>query len=284
MRLVPIVCAGVVLSFGAPVEARATSVGPSALLRRGIALYREASYAASVAALEQARAGAGALEAVEQVECAFYLAADYVALGSLKPAEAELRRVIALEPGYEAPPFTSPKVAGMLAEVRAAEEHSPRLHALRPRVMLVPGGRTVEVAFEASRTGGTAYGAVSYRLPGERTVREAPLAHVGDRLAAQLSLGEDGGRGRAGTVEYWAEAQSPAGVMRAGSSARPFELAVQALALSPPRSKRGRVAGIVAAVGVVTIAAGLGLGLGLYYGLRAGPGPTADVVLDVRVR
>ncbi|MGZ3425540.1 MAG: hypothetical protein ACXVCV_02775, partial [Polyangia bacterium] len=44
------------------------------MLRRGIELYREASYAESVAMLEHARARGG-LEPPERVECAFYLAA-----------------------------------------------------------------------------------------------------------------------------------------------------------------------------------------------------------------
>src|SRR4051794_23134018 len=75
---------------------------PHAQLTRGIALHREAGYAASVAALEQARASRG-LSASEQVECAFYLAADYLALGSVAAARRELHKVVELQPGYEPP-------------------------------------------------------------------------------------------------------------------------------------------------------------------------------------
>jgi hypothetical protein len=201
------------------------SLSAQALLRRGIALYREASYAGSVAALEQARAARlGTLEPPERVECAFYLAADYVALGSLGAARGELREVMGAMPDYEPPPFTSPKVSALLAEVRAESDRAPRMKPLPPRRV---GEASLELRFEVSRTGGRAFGAVFYRMRGEQPFSEAPLGHVGDDLATQVALQ------RSGTIEYYALAQAPSGAMAAGSPTRPLELTVQVRATQP---------------------------------------------------
>src|SRR5689334_25281223 len=86
-------------------SASATEDG-HALLRRGIALSREASFAASVAALEQARAR-GPLSPAEAAECGYWLANDYVALGSAQAARRELRQLSEAAPGYELPLRTS---------------------------------------------------------------------------------------------------------------------------------------------------------------------------------
>ena len=88
MRIVSVALTLAILT----VDARAAE-DPHGLLQRGIQLYREASYAASVAALEQARQSP-ALGANEQTECGFYLGADYVALGSMQAARRELRAVL----------------------------------------------------------------------------------------------------------------------------------------------------------------------------------------------
>ena len=90
------------------------------MLRRGIELYREASYAESVAMLEHARARGG-LEPAERVECSFYLGAGYVALGSAAAARRELKQVLRDAPDYELPQYTSPKVAAMFREVQGRD-------------------------------------------------------------------------------------------------------------------------------------------------------------------
>jgi tetratricopeptide (TPR) repeat protein len=258
----------------------ASSLGADghALLQRGIALHREASYAASVAALEQARA-ARTLQPVELVECAFYLGASYVALGSLPAARRELRAVIETDPAYEAPPYTSPKVAAVLREVRDELQRAPRLKALPARR---PSRNEFVLEFDASRTGGDAFGAARWRWRGEEAWREAPLGHDGDRLAAPLKLE------RNGTVEYWAELRAPGGYAQAGSAERPLELPVAGvdpllLAVRVERPRRSVLKSwwLWTTVGAVAAA---GLGVGLYFALRPNPSPTADAVLDFQVR
>lgn len=194
---------------------------PHMLLQRGITLYREAAFAPSVAALEQARQGK--LDAGEQVECAFYLAADYVALNSLSAARRELRTVLEAQPNYEAPLYTSPKVSALFRDVREELERLPRLKALPPRRR--PGG--LELGFEASRMGGTAYGAAQWRWRGETAYREAPLGHADERLVAVVPID------RNGTLEYWAEARGPAGLAVTASKDRPLELPVSGVAAPP---------------------------------------------------
>ena len=67
--------------------AQATESGDAqALLRRGISLSREASFAASVAALEQARSRG--LVSAEAADCGYWLATDYLALGSAQTNNA----------------------------------------------------------------------------------------------------------------------------------------------------------------------------------------------------
>src|SRR5262245_17242629 len=101
------------------------------LLRRGIELHREAAFAASIAALEQARTQAPAeLEAAERAELSFYLAAGYAALGSVAAARRELEAVLAADPSYELPQYTSPKVVSLFRDVREQTEKRLRLRAL----------------------------------------------------------------------------------------------------------------------------------------------------------
>jgi hypothetical protein len=276
------VCAAIVIgwcSVGA-----AAGDDAHALLRRGIALYREASFAASVVALEQARAR-GELEPAERVECAFYLAGDYVAMGSQAAARRELHAVIDAQPGYEPPPYTPPKVTALLVEVREEVERAPRLRALPPRQKHEAAGRRVDLWFEPSRTGGAAYGAAWWRWTGEREFREAPLAHAGENLVAHVAV-EQGG-----TLEYWAEIRTPTGLALAGTRERPLTLPVVARPPSPavavaspparPRTPIVRSWWLWTAVGAVAAA---GLGVGLYFALRPQPTSTADAVLDFQVR
>src|ERR1700690_3392623 len=112
--------------------AQATESGDAqALLRRGISLSREASFAASVAALEQARSRG--LVSAEAADCGYWLATDYLALGSAQAARRELRQLVEAAPGYELPPYTSPKIQSLFRDVREELERAPRLKALPPR-------------------------------------------------------------------------------------------------------------------------------------------------------
>ncbi|HEY2745210.1 MAG TPA: hypothetical protein VGL86_11325, partial [Polyangia bacterium] len=227
------------------------------LLRRGIELYREASYAESVAMLEHARTRGG-LEPAERVECSFYLAAGYVALSSTGAARRELRAVLQDEPDYELPQYTSPKVAALFREVKDELENAPRLRALPPERR----GDVLALRFEASRTGGRAFGVVEWRWRGESGWREAPLYHDGrdgELLHADLTLE------RAGALEYWAEGRAAAGALSAGSAAAPLELPVVSaprLALvaagPPPPSRARRLWWVWTGIGAVG-AAGLGV-------------------------
>src|SRR5579871_639087 len=111
--------AAVTAAAPAPPDAKPASPADAARARmaRGLALEREASYAASVAALEQARA-TGQLTDAERHDCDFHLAADYVAMDSLPAARRELHALLAEAPSYELPLYTSPKVAALFREVR----------------------------------------------------------------------------------------------------------------------------------------------------------------------
>ncbi len=248
------------------------------LLRRGIELYRDAAYAESVAMLEHARARGG-LEPAERVECAFYLGAGYVALSSIAAARRELRAVLQEAPDYEPPQYTSPKVAALFREVRDELERAPRLQPLPPERR----GETLRLRFAASRTGGRAYGSVAWRWRGEADWREAPLAHRGDELVAEVAPA------RTGTLEYWADGRAPNGVLQAGSAARPLELPVARGALplvaraddAHAGSRGRRLWWLWTGLGVVGAA---GLGVGLYFALRPQPSPTADAVFSFQVR
>jgi hypothetical protein len=258
-------CAIVALLGAAPSGARAAGPSapgesPRALVGRGIALYREAGYAASVAMLERARA-TRALEATELAECAYYLAADYVALGSLEAARRELRELLSARPMFELPAFTSPKVATLFAEVQAEREQAPRLRAMPPRQHTPAKPTELELWFEPARMGGVAYGSSWWRWRGARDWREAPLGHAGENLVARVELA------RAGTLEYWAEARGPSGIAQAGSAAHPLEVPVASAAPAEQgRAPLWRRWWLWTAVGAAT--AGLGVGLGLYLGLR----------------
>jgi hypothetical protein len=228
-----------------------------ALLGRGIELYREASYASSVALLEQARA-AGGLQPAALVECAFYLGAGYLALNSLPAARRELRSVLEHDAEFEPPPYTSPKVMALLSEARHELESAPRLRPLPPERV---SERELRLRFEASRTGGVSFGAVRWRWRGDAQFQEAPLGHVGEELVTRIPVE------RKGTIEYFAEALAPAGSMRVASATAPLELPV---ALSTPSSRPalgiGRRLWWVWST-VAAVAAG-GLATGLYFGLR----------------
>jgi hypothetical protein len=271
------------LALAAPLARAAPAAAASdarALLERGLQLHREASYAASVAALEQARAK-GTLESAQRVECAFYLAADYVALNSLPAARRELRLVLAAAPDYELPLYTSPKVVALFDEVRDELERAPRLRPLPPERR----GARLTLRFAASRAGGSVYGAVFWRWHGEAARREVPLGHAGEELVARVDLD------RGGALEYWAEARAPLGALSAGSAAKPLELpvvlsAVDAAALTPaPADERSRSRGarlwwLWTSIGVVAAA---GVGVGLYFALRP-THQTADAVLGFPVQ
>lgn len=256
---------------------------PHTLLQRGIQLHREASYATSVAALEQSKQS-GLLDANEQVECSFYLAADYVAMSSMTAARRELRAVLEAQPNYELPPYTSPKVAALFHDVLEELERLPRLRALPPRRK----GAVVELWFEPSRTGGTAWGGAQWRFRGEGTWHEAPMVHFGDQLMARVEID------RNGTLEYWGQARGPQGLAEVGSAKRPLEMpitgykrAVPAAAVAPiaaPEKEKKSIAKAWWLWTTVGAVAAAGLGVGLYYGLRPPSNGTADAVLDFKVQ
>ncbi len=248
------------------------------MLRRGIELYREASYAESVAMLEHARQRGG-LEPAERVECAFYLAAGYVALSSTGAARRELRTVLQEAPDYELPQYTSPKVAALFRDVKDELENAPRLKPLPPERR----GDALTLRFEASHTGGRAFGVVQWRWHGDAAWREAAMSHKGEALVADVPVE------RAGALEYFADGRAPNGVLQAGSAERPLELPVStgptlalvAGAAEPRRASAGkRLWWLWTGIGAVGAA---GLGVGLYFALRPQPSPTADAVFDFQV-
>ncbi len=257
-----------------PAPARAGDGKP--LFRRGLELYREASYAESVAMLEHARARGG-LEPPERVECAFYLAAGYVALSSPGAARRELRTVLQEAPDYELPQYTSPKVAALFREVKEELENAPRLRPLPPERR----GDTLTLRFEASRTGGRAFGTVQWRWRGDAAWREAAMTHQGDNLVADVPVE------RTGALEYFADGRAPGGVLQAGSAERPLELPVgigprlSLIGDAPARrAKVRRLWWLWSGLGAVGAA---GVGVGLYFALRPQPAPTADAVFDFQV-
>jgi hypothetical protein len=272
-----VVAAVVVVLACAGTSARAADGKP--LLRRGIELYREASYAESVAMLEHARARGG-LEPAERVECAFYLGAGYVALNSTGAARRELRTVLHDAPDYELPQYTSPKVAALFRQVRDDLENAPRLRPLPPE----RHGDLLTLRFEASRTGGRAFGSVQWRWRGDERWREAALRHDGDTLVADVRVE------RTGALDYFADGRAPNGPLSAGSAVEPLELPVGVgpslplvgdASLPTAQPHRGRKLTwlwvSLAAVGAA------GAGVGLYFALRPQPPPTADAVFDFQV-
>jgi hypothetical protein len=279
VSIVSIVSIGVSLGVSA---SAGENLDSHALLRHGVALAREASFPSSVAALEQARTKGG-LSAAESADCAYWLATGYLAMGSTQAARRELRALISDSPGYELPPFTSPKVAALYHEVKEELEKAPRLRALPPKQRR----EGLSLYFEPSRTGGTAYGAVYWRWQGESRWNEVALVHLGggENLTARLDLQ------RGGTLEYWAEMRAPDGMASAGTRERPLELPVTApvfavesapAPVAPPRKDSiAKKWWLWASLGAISAA---GLGVGLYFALRPQPAATADAVLDFQVR
>ncbi len=238
------------------------------LMRKGIALQREASWSASIAALEKARA-LGLLAPAERVECAFYLAAAYVAVGSDGAARRELTAVLEAQPSFEPPPFTPPKVATMLGEVSRELGQRAELEARPPRrvpangAALTPG---FELGFESRRAHPPIYGVVRYRMRGDAVFREVPLS---SREKNATGLVAEVHPEKGGVLEYYADALSASGVLHAGSAEHPLELPIAQAdvdATKNARQLRGTSPLVWLAV-PLGIVAGAALGLGLYYGL-----------------
>jgi len=242
---------------------------PHAQLRRGVALQREASWTASIASLERARAS-GALSGGERAECAFYLAAAYLAIGSEAAARRELALVLEIQPGFEPPPYTSPKVASLLGEVARQRATAPTLEARPPRPARgngLPDG-TLELGFEARRARSPIFGVVRYRMRGERAFREAPLVQREVRADAPLGLYAEVRPDRSGVLEYHAEALCPTGALTAGTAERPIELPVPEGPRSASSKARGPSPWVWSAI-PIGVVLGAGIGLGLFYGLRS---------------
>lgn len=248
---------------------------PSTLLKRGIELQRQASWSASIAMLEKARA-AGVLARAEQIECAFYLAAAYVAVGSDGAARRELTFVLDAQPGFEPPPYTSPKVTSLLGELARTRQQGPSLEARPPRTLsgaaAGPGGASaIELGFEARRAPTPIYGVVRFRLRGQPAWRDALLQSRGvdGTLIAEVRPGGSG------VLQYYAHAMSAAGALSVGSPAAPLELPYHAPAgaslsepAPPARPARAPSKWVWAAI-PVGVVLGVATGLGLYYGLSA---------------
>jgi hypothetical protein len=257
--------AAIVATVGAAVAARgAEPEDARALLRRGIALQREANWNASIAALERARA-TGVLAPAERVECAFYLGAAYLAVGSDGAARRELDQVLEVQPNFEPPPYTSPKLAALLGEVFRQRAQAPALDARPPRPLAADAeqGSGVELTFEARRATAPIYGVVRYRLRGEARWREAPLSSRGaDGVAAAVRPPASG------VLEYYADALSAAGPLRVGTAAAPLELPLSRVdARKTPRTRGpSKLVWLAVPIGAVV---GVALGVGLYFGLRS---------------
>ncbi len=256
----------VTLAAVAPRVHAAEPTDPHAMVRRGIALQREASWTASIATLEKARAS-GVLSSAERVECEFYLAAAFVAIGSDAAARRELASVLQAQPSFEPPPYTSPKVASLLGEVSRERAQTPGLEARPPRAS--DGG--LELGFDARRARMPIYGVVRFRMRGEKTFHEAPLA-VSDTDKAPITVAAQVPTPQAGVLEYYADALSAEGSLHAGSETQPLELPVAAgrkiTRAAPTSNARLKLVWLAIPIGAV-VGAGLGLGLGLYYGLRS---------------
>ena len=251
------------LVLGPPRAHAAEPTDPHAMVRRGIALQREASWTASIAMLEKARAS-GVLSSAERVECEFYLAAAFVAIGSDAAARRELASVLQAQPSFELPPYTSPKVASLLGEVSRERAQAPGLEAKPPRAS--DGG--LELGFDARRARTPIYGVVRFRMRGEKTFHEAPLAV--SSAGAPITVAAQVPTPAAGVLEYYADALSAEGALHAGSETQPLELPVSAgrkiTRTAPTSNPRLKLVWLAIPIGAVV---GAGLGLGLYYGLRS---------------
>jgi hypothetical protein len=252
------------LAWLVPASVHAAEPDGHALLQRGIALQRDASWNASIAALERARAG-GLATAAERAECAFYLAAAYLAISSDGAARRELAIVLDERPGFESPPYTSPKLASLFGEVTRERARLPVLDARPPR-RLQPDetrGSGLELSFDTKHELKPVYGVVRFRMRGQADYAEAPLAQRGPgAFVAEVRPPQTG------VLEYYADALSPMGALRAGSAMSPLELPTGAI--DPPRGKHARgLSKLIWLAVPLGIVLGVGTGLGLYYGLRA---------------
>ena len=234
-------------------------------LRRGIELQREASWSASITALERALS-TGTLSSAERAECAFYLAAAYLAIGSDAAARRELAVVLDLQPGFEPPPYTSPKVASLLGEVARSRATAAQLEPRPPRPS--PSSDGLELGFEARRVKGPIYGVVRFRMRGDTSYTAAPLVARSAEHDGTQALVADVKPAGSGVLEYYADALSPGEHLVAGSAVRPYALPFTATA--PARAvttSRGpsKLMWLAIPAGVIV---GAAVGLGLYFGLK----------------
>ncbi|MEO6954430.1 MAG: hypothetical protein ABI321_21715 [Polyangia bacterium] len=234
-----------------------------AQLRRGIELQREASWSASITALERARS-TGALSSAERAECGFYLGAAYLAIGSEAAARRELSVVLDLQPGFEPPPYTSPKVASLLGEVARSRATAAQLDPRPPRPS--PSSDGLELGFEAHRTKGPVYGVVRFRMRGDALYGSAPLVARSPEHDGTQALVADVKPAHSGVLEYYADALEPAGHLVAGSAERPYALPFTEPAAHARKPSRGpsKLVWLAIPAGVIV---GAAVGLGLYFGL-----------------
>lgn len=245
-----------------PTNALADPVDAHAQLRRGIGLQREASWSASITMLERARA-VGTLSTIERAECAFYLGAAYLAIGSDAAARRELGVVLDLQPGFEPPPYTSPKVASLLGEVARSRATAAQLDPRPPRT----SSEGLELGFEAHRIKGPIYGVVRFRMRGDSDYVAAPLLARSPQHDGTQALAAEVKPGRSGVLEYYADALEPGGRLVAGSADSPYALPFTLRAADIPKTSRppSKLVWLAIPAGVVV---GAAVGLGLYFGLR----------------
>ena len=260
--IIGVLLAAMVAWVAWPTRSLAEPVDAHGQLRRGIELQREASWSASITSLERARA-VGTLSTVERAECAFYLAAAYLAIGSDAAARRELAVVLDLQPGFEPPPYTSPKVSSLLGEVARSRATAAQLDPRPPHT----SADGLELGFEAHRIKGPIYGVVRFRMRGDEDYGAAPLVARAAQHDGTQALVADVKPAHSGVLEYYADALEPGGHLVAGSSDRPYALPFTLRAAERVQTSRApsKLVWLAIPAGFVV---GVATGLGLYFGLR----------------
>jgi hypothetical protein len=246
----------------------APAARPDSALLRAEALYGEAQYAESIAALDGILARRD-LPPDERREATLYLGMGHLALGHEEAARARFREVLLDAPGYALPRYTSPKIRRLFDEVRAELEAAPRLAALPPRTTAAAAGPDlVELRFGAERLRQNR-ALVRFRVHGQGPFASAPLSPTNSgELVYQPPLGalapaptEDF------DLEYYAEidaggARSGEVLARAGSAEQPLSVHVRVRGAraaaeptpgGPPFYRRFWFWGVVGAVAAGTV-------------------------------
>ena len=158
----------------------------------------------------------------------------------------------------------------MLGDVSRERAQAPGLEARPPKRLSDHEAGGFELGFEARRAHAPVYGVVHFRMRGEKTFREAALSATSSGAEhAPLTVAARVDAPQAGVLEYYADALSAEGPLRAGSEAQPLELPVPEPRRSAPRSTTNKKLNLVWLAIPAGIIAGTAVGLGLFYGLRS---------------